>query len=286
MQNTIARPVAVSGFGFWSGRDVRLQFRPAPADSGIVFVRSDLKPVVRIPARVDFREETPRRTTLCLRSARVEMVEHVLAALTGLRIDNCEVWVDAVELPGVDGSSLPFVTALQSAGIVAQAAPRPRLVVTEFTRVGDDEDWIEARPTADFAMSAQYRLDFGIDHPIGRETLRLTITPERFISQLAPARTFILKHEAEWLRQQGFALRVTPRDVLVFDERGLIDNELRFEDECVRHKVLDMIGDLSLAGCDLIGQFVAHRTGHRLNACLVQTLLSRFPVTQPWRASA
>ena len=214
------------------------------------------------------------------------MIEHVMAALAGLRIDNCEVWVDSVEIPGVDGSSLPFVTALQSAGIVAQPAPRPRLVVTEITRVGDDDVWIEARPTADFGMSAQYRLDFGIDHPIGRETLRIAITPERFVTQLAPARTFILKHEAEWLQSQGYALRVTPRDVLVFDEQRLIDNELRFENECVRHKVLDMVGDLALAGCDLIGQFVAHRSGHRLNACLVQNLLARFPVTQPWRASA
>ncbi len=286
MQNTVARPVTVDGFGLWSGRDVRLQFRPAPVDTGIVFVRSDLTPIVRIPARVDCRQDTPRRTTLCHGAARVEMIEHVMAALAGLRIDNCEVWVNSVEIPGVDGSSLPFVTALQSAGVVAQPAPRPRLVVTETTRVGDDEVWIEARPTADFGMSAQYRLDFGIDHPIGRETLRIAITPERFVKQLAPARTFILKHEAEWLQSQGYALRVTPRDVLVFDERRLIDNELRFEDECVRHKVLDMVGDLALAGCDLIGQFVAHRSGHRLNACLVQNLLARFPVTQPWRASA
>ncbi len=286
MQNTIAQPVTVDGFGFWSGRDVRLQFRPAAADTGIVFVRSDLQPAVRIPACVDCRQETPRRTTLCHRSARVEMVEHVMAALAGLRIDNCEIWVDAVEMPGVDGSSQPFVTALQSAGTLAQAASRARLVVTAPIRVGDEQSWIEARPTAEFGMSAGYGLDFGADHPIGRQSYRLTVTPDEFLRQLAPARTFIMKHEAEWLQQQGFARRVTPRDVLVFDEQSLIDNELRFPDECVRHKLLDMVGDLALAGADLMGQFVAHRSGHRLNACLVEKLLQQFPVTQPWRASA
>ena len=286
MQNTIARPVTVDGFGFWSGRDVRLQFRPAPPETGIVFVRSDLKPVVRIPARVDCRQETPRRTTLCHRAARVEMVEHVMAALAGLRIDNCEVWVDAVEMPGVTVRACRSCRRLQSAGIVPQAAVRSRLVVTATTRVGDDEDWIEARPSADSACPCSTDLDFGTNHPIGRETLRQEITPACFVRQLAPARTFILKQEADWLRQQGFAQRVTPQDVLVFDDRGLIDNQLRFPDECVRHKMLDMVGDLALAGCDLVGQFVAHRSGHRLNASLVQALLSRFPVTQQWRASA
>ena len=137
-QNTIARPASVDGFGFWSGRDVRLQFRPAPPDTGIVFVRGDLRPAVRIPARVACRQETPRRTTLCHRDARVEMVEHVMAALAGLRIDNCEVWVDAVEMPGCDGSSLPFVQVLQAAGIVPQPAVRARMIVTAPTRVGDE----------------------------------------------------------------------------------------------------------------------------------------------------
>ena len=142
------------------------------------------------------------------------------------------------------------------------------------------------RPSADLGMSVQYHLDFGTNHPIGRKTLRQEITPACFVRQLAPSRTFILKREADWLRQQGFAQRVTPQEVLVFDDRGLIDNQLRFPDECARHKVLDVVGDLALAGCDLVGQFVAHRSGHRLNASLVQALLSRFPVTQQWRASA
>jgi UDP-3-O-acyl N-acetylglucosamine deacetylase len=285
-QQTIAHPTQVTGFGFWSSQDVSVEFRPAPENSGIVFVRRDLDPVVRIPATVKHRIESPRRTTLAYRSTQVQMVEHVMAALAGLQIDNCEVWVDQPEIPGVDGSSLPFVEALRDAGVVPQKAPRPFLVVSDITRVGDDDCWIEARPVRDRSMSIQYRLDFGNDHPIGRETMRLAITPSRFVRDLAPARTFIMQHEAEWLRQQGLAQRVTTQDVLVFDDHGVMENELRFENECVAHKVLDMVGDLALAGCDLIGQFVAQRSGHRLNAQLVQALLAEYQILDDWRAIA
>ena len=135
-------------------------------------------------------------------------------------------------------------------------------------------------------MSLQYRLDYGPDHVIGRETVRIALTPSRFLRELAPARTFLTRQEAEWLQQQGLAQRVTPQDVLVFGEHGLIDNELRLECECAAHKVMDMVGDLSLAGCDLMGQFVAHRSGHRLNAAMVEALLSEFQVIDDWKASA
>jgi UDP-3-O-acyl N-acetylglucosamine deacetylase len=287
-QRTLARPAEVDGFGFWSGRDTHLEFRPAAPNSGIVFVRRDVQPAARIPVCVENRIESPRRTTLGYRGHHVEMVEHVLAALAGLHIDNCEVWVTAPEIPGVDGSSQPFVEALQAAGIVEQPVMRSFLVVSEVTRVGDDDAWIEARPHRERAMAVQYRLDYGSDHPIGRETLRMTITPDRFVRQLAPARTFIMDDEAAWLRSQGLATRVAPQDVLVFGQQGVIDNQLRFENECVAHKVLDLVGDLSLANCDLIGQFVAHRSGHRLNAQLVEALLSEFQVIRDWtwKASA
>jgi UDP-3-O-acyl N-acetylglucosamine deacetylase len=285
-QRTLAKPVSVSGFGFWSGRDVNVEFRPAPANSGVVFVRRDLQPAVTIPAQLRYRIETPRRTALSRCGVQVEMVEHVLAALAGLEIDNCEIWTDAAEMPGLDGSSGPFVDALQSAGIVVQSAPRRYLVVREVTRVGDDESWIEARPSRNPAMSLQYRLDYGADHAIGRETMRITLTPSRFVRELAPARTFLTWDEAEWLRQQGLAKRVTAMDVLVFGEHGLIEGSLRLANECAAHKVLDMVGDLSLAGCDLIGQFVAHRSGHRLNAALVQALLTEFQIVDDWKATA
>ena len=285
-QQTISRSVSVTGFGFWSGRDVTLEFKPAPVDAGIVFVRSDLEHAPRIPALVENRLESPRRTILAHQGVQVEMVEHVMAALAGLRIDNCEVWLNSAEVPGFDGSSKSFVDALLSAEIVEQDALRSWLLVTDVTRIGDADSWIEARPIRSQKMRVKYRLDYGHDSIIGRETYEATIKPERFITELAPARTFILKQEAEWLRQQGLAERVTPEDVLVFDETGLIDNELRYEDECVRHKVLDLVGDLALAGCDIVGQFVAHRSGHRLNANLAQALLSECQLIQERRVSA
>ncbi len=135
-QRTIARAATVMGFGFWSGRDVQVEFRPADEDTGIVFVRRDLTGAPRIGAVVANRIETPRRTTLSHRGHSVEMVEHVLAALAGLQVDNCEVWVDESEMPGCDGSSLPFVTALDTAGVCEQSSPRPRLIVKNVTRLG------------------------------------------------------------------------------------------------------------------------------------------------------
>jgi UDP-3-O-[3-hydroxymyristoyl] N-acetylglucosamine deacetylase len=263
----------VAGFGYWSGRDVQVEFRPAPPHSGIVFVRRELEPPRRIAADVRQRIEVPRRTTLAGDGTQVEMVEHVLAALYGLAIDNCEVWVDGSELPGLDGSCQPMVEALLAAGIVEHAASRRRLVVTDVTRVGDDETWVEARPTRGSGLTIKYRLDYGSNSPIGRQTIELTISPSVFRTELAAARTFILAEEAEWLRQRGLGQRVTNQDLLVFGPEGPIDNELRMENECVRHKALDLVGDLALARCDLVGHFIAHRSGHRLNAELVKVLL-------------
>ncbi len=272
-QRTLISSAIVEGFGYWSGKDVRVEFRPAEPDTGVVFFRDDLPGRTPIPATVHHRIETPRRTTLSSGGATVEMVEHILAALAGLRIDNCEVHANAAEMPGCDGSSLTFVEALQRAGIVEQDAPRTHLVVTETMRVGDEECWVEASPAARCELSLRYRLDYGADNAIGRETLQLTVTPASFTRELASARTFLLKSEAEWLRSQGLGTRATYRDLLVFDDEGPIDNELRFENECVRHKTLDLVGDLALAGCDLIGRITAHRTGHRQNAELVRALL-------------
>ncbi|MCH8923625.1 MAG: UDP-3-O-[3-hydroxymyristoyl] N-acetylglucosamine deacetylase, partial [Planctomycetes bacterium] len=265
-QRTIAQAVSVTGIGYWSGRDVRVEFRPAAADTGVVFVRGDLPEPVHIPARVRHRIESPRRTTLSYGGASVEMVEHILAALAGLQIDNCEVWVDQPEMPGVDGSSGPFVAALLQAGAVVQAALRSRLVVRETTRLGDESCWIEAGPTSKDVLSVRFHIDYGRDNAIGRQTVQLDVTPTTFREQLADCRTFLLKAEADWLFSQGCGQRATYQDLLVFDEQGPIENRLRFPDECVRHKILDLVGDLALAGCDVIGTITAHCSGHRLNA--------------------
>ena len=273
-QSTLARSCEVAGFGYWSGQDVSVEFRPAEENTGIVFFRSDLPAPNNVAAEVRNRVEVPRRTTLVAGNVRVEMVEHVLAALAGLQIDNCEVHINGVEVPGCDGSSQPFVEALLAAGRTPQESRRPRIIVTDVTRIGDDESWVEIRPVKGNRLAVQYKLDYGPNNPIGKQVYRLDVTPDTFCKELASARTFLLQEEAEWLQQRGLGTRVTPKDILVFGPDGPIDNTLRFEDECVRHKTLDLVGDLALAGCDIVGQVLAYRSGHRLNAELVKQILS------------
>ena len=285
-QRSIARTVSVEGFGYWSGEDVRAEFRPAPPGTGIVFVRGDLSSPVRIPAELANRIDVPRRTVLSRGGVTVEMVEHMLAACAGTWVDNCEIWVDRPEMPGSDGSSLPFVEALLDAGVVEQDADRQQQVIDRVIRVGDDHAWIEARPPDHLGLSLLYGLDYGAGNAIGCQDIELAVTPDSFRYRLAPARTFLLLEEAEWLRSRGLGRRVSYRDVLVFDGQGPIRNSLRFPDECVRHKALDLIGDLALAGRDFVGRFVAYRSGHRLNAELVRVLCGEGAARQVQRKSA
>ena len=271
-QRTISAAASVAGKGYWSGQAVCVEFRPAGPDAGIVFVRRDLEGAPRVPATIAHRTETPLRTTLCAGDAGVDMVEHVMAALAGLQIDNCEVWVDRQEMPGCDGSAAPFVEALLAAGIADQGAVRAQRVVRKVIRLGDEESWIEARPCCSGKTILQHELDYGGGNPIGRQSLEVVLSPELFEKGLASSRTFLFQHEAAALQAQGLGQSVTCKDLLVFGPDGPIDNELRFPDECVRHKLLDMVGDLALAGCDLVGRFIAHRSGHQLNAELVRTI--------------
>ncbi len=278
--------MTVAGFGYWSGLDVHVEFRPAAADTGIVFVRTDLGAPQRVPALVRNRVEIPRRTTLRAHGTAVQMVEHVMASLAGLQIDNCEVWVDRAEMPGCDGSSRPFVDALLSTRRVALPVLRDTVVVTETIRVGDDHCWVEASPHYVGGLSLCYHLDYGSESPIGQQTIDMSLSSETFCDELASARTFILQHEAQWLRDQGLGERVTCGDLLIFNETGPVGNQLRFPDECVRHKALDLVGDLALAGCDIEGRIVAYRSGHRLNAELVQTLLCENAAARQYRRIA
>ncbi len=271
VQNTICRPVTLTGFGYWSSMDVTVEFRPAPENTGIRFVRCDLPGHPVIPALVEHRTQSPRRTSICRGPATVEMIEHIMAALHGLQIDNCEIAVNRPEMPGFDGSSLTFVDALDRAGICPQNAVRSRISVRETLRIGDDEHcWIQIEPCDEF------RITYLLDYPqpqIGRQSFQLSINEQSFRDEIAAARTFLLKHEAQWLLQQGLGARVSYQHVLVFDEQGPIDNKLRFENECVRHKMLDVIGDFALCGHEVMGHVTASRSGHRLNGELVRRLL-------------
>lgn len=272
-QRTLRHAVAVSGAGYWSGRDNTVELLPAPAGAGVVFVRTDVAVPVRIAASVEHRVEATSRTNLAVGGVRVQMVEHCLSALAGLGIDCCVVRVSAEELPGLDGSAQAFVEALDAAGVEDLAAPSVPLVVEETIRVGDETSWVEASPPRFAGLSVEYELDYG-PGPIGRQTLSLRVTPDSYREGLAAARTFISADDAAALRAAGRGLHVTPRDLLVFDERGPIDNPLRWPDECVRHKVLDLVGDLALAGRPIHAHVRASRSGHRLNGALAARLLA------------
>lgn len=269
-ERTIAKPVRLTGFGYWSGEDVEVEFRPAEPRTGYVFVRGDLDPPRKIAASTDLRKDVPRRTNLSDGTVEVQMVEHVLAALAGLQIDNCEIWVNAAEMPGNDGSCIDAVQALLSAEIIEQESERPCIRVDQVIRVGNADQWIEARPADRLIL--KYDMDFGRSGSIERRELEWVADTDSFVSGIAPARTFIMESSAQMLQAQGLGLRASHKDLLVFGDEGPIDNELRFADECVRHKILDMVGDLALAGCDIQGYILAYRSGHRLNATLVQAL--------------
>jgi UDP-3-O-[3-hydroxymyristoyl] N-acetylglucosamine deacetylase len=272
-QRTLRRPASVDGVGYWSGRNVRVELLPAPAGSGVVFVRGDRSVPVRISATVDNRAEATQRTALAVAGVRVEMVEHLMSALAGLGVDCCFVRVSEPELPGLDGSARAFVEAVDAAGIESLGAPAEPLVVDEVVRVGDADSWIEASPPRHPGLSVEYELDYGTA-PIGRQTLSLKVTPDTYRTDLAAARTFISAAEADRLRAAGLGLAATPRDLLVFDATGPIDNQLRWPDECVRHKVLDLVGDLALVGRPLHAHVRARRSGHRLNGELAARLVA------------
>ena len=270
-QQTIRRAVTVVGSGYWSGETCRVELLPAAAGSGIAFVRTVDGVPVRIPLTVENRVEATARTNLAVAGVRVQMVEHVASALVGLGIDCCLVRVSAEELPGLDGSAQEFVAALDEAGLERLGPPLEPLVVREPCRVSEGDAWIEALPPIHPGLSVEYELDFG-PGPIGRQLLAVRVTPETYRTDLAAARTFIMEAEADRLRAAGHAPHVTPRDLVVFGATGPIDNPLRWPDECVRHKVLDLVGDLALAGRPIHAHVRACRSGHRLNASLAARL--------------
>lgn len=271
-QQTLSRPASVQGIGFVTGADIRVQFLPAPPGHGITFTRTD-RPDLDIPARVEFTGLRSRRTALELRGVKIDLIEHALAALAGLRIDNCRVLVNGPELPGCDGSSRAFVEALLEAEVLSLDLPRKSYRIPEDIVIHDGAGGtIRATPCASRSLTIGYDLDYGPGSPIPAQSLTLGIHPGAFIQELAFARTFVLQEEVAALQAQGIGLRNTAKDLLVYGPHGVIDNELRASDECVRHKILDCVGDFALMGCDLIGQIHCERTGHRQNAELIRAL--------------
>lgn len=271
-EHTIAASCEVSGRGYWSGLPVTVRIHPADSGTGVRLVRTDLPGAPTCSVSVATTQQADYRTNLQSGTARFQMVEHLLAALAALEIDNCCVEVNAEELPGLDGSSYAYVEALRFAGLIVQARSRPRLVIRTTHRIEASGSWIEARPSPDGTAHYQYQLEFDPRYPIPSQSYQCRLTPRRFANDIAPARTFVTKEQADNLRDQGVAQHVTHQDLLVFGDEGVIGNRLRFRNECARHKTLDLIGDLSVVGMDLVGSFVSHRGGHRLNAAMARLL--------------
>lgn len=279
-QRTLARQVDVAGFGFWTSQNVIFSFRPAEENSGVRFFRDDLPGSEPIPALVAYRIQKPRQTSLVNGIAQVDMIEHVLAALHGARIDNCDVVVNAAEAPGMDGSSKPFVNALLNAGSVEQSAEKIRLkILAPWTFVPEqkkNDAKIEFLVNDEGRSIYQYTLHYDVPSPIPNQTARFDLqsSSEDFQREIAPCRTFLTMDEANYLRSQGICDRVSAKEVLVFDQNGPIDNQTLFDNECARHKILDMIGDFSLMPFDLEGEIRAQKTGHQQNADALKALLA------------
>lgn len=292
-QQTLAESVSVSGFGFFTNADVTATFHPASEDTGILFVRSDLPGRPEIPATIAYAVERHRRTALGRDNAHVELTEHILAALAGLEIDNCLVELDGPEPPGGDGSAKHFVDALLAAGIVEQSQPAAifeiprRMVVTlgDARIVAEPNDsplanrlarrrGLQVNTGSRYALNLQYDLDFGADSPINRQSARYEVTPETFANEIGGARTFILESEINSLRALGYGEKVTMSDLLVFGEEGVIDNVLRADNECARHKLLDCVGDFALMGARISGKIWANRSGHAANRELIRQLVA------------
>ena len=273
-QQTLKRTVVVSGRGYWSGQENRVELRPAAVNAGIVFVRDDLGGL-RVPATLACRVEASSRTNLLAGAAMVEMVEHLLSSLAGLGIDCCEVGLTAAELPGLDGSAAAYVQAIDQAGIVSLDRPINPLVVTKPILISEPDSpaRIEALPPTIPGLSVSYDLEYP-GQPIPPQQFGTAITPQRYRTELAAARTFLPEEDAQRLQASGRGLTVSTSDLLVFGPAGPIGNTLHWPDECARHKALDVVGDLAIAGRPIWADVRASRSGHRLNAALVAAVLA------------
>ncbi len=265
-QRTVAREVTVSGKGLLLGEEATATILPAPANHGIVFERIDLDPPVQIHASVSNVAKRARRTTLKLGNVSVETVEHCMSALAGLQIDNALIRINGPELPCGDGSAAPFVDPILSVGIQELDAPRRTFQVVEPILVEEGDSMLAAFPSPDQEFHLIFDLDYGPNsHRIKRQVQSFSFHNGDYLNEISRARTYSLKEEAQALWDRGMCRHLTPRDVLVIGDEGPIENQYRFDNEPVRHKIVDLLGDLYLVGCQVFGRFVAYKSGHELN---------------------
>ena len=265
-QQTLAAEAVIVGKGLMLGQEATLRMCPADVDHGIVFERVDLDPPVRIPAQIEYAIDRDRRTAIQSGDAIVETIEHCMSALRGCGVDNVLLQIDAPEVPLGDGSAAAFLAAIEEVGLVTHAAPRNLLHNTEPSILREDEAMLAVFPAGSDEFHALYELDYGHrGDRIPKQAFAFTLETEAFANEVASARTFSLAEEAAALQEQGLCSHLSPTDVLVIGEDGPVENAWRFENEPVRHKVLDLIGDLMLVGAPVCGHFVATRSGHALN---------------------
>jgi len=278
-QRTLKSLVRTVGIGLHSGAKVELVLRPAAVDTGIVFRRVDLDPPVSIPASPLAVNDTRMASTLTQGKARVATVEHLMSALAGLGIDNCVVELSAPEVPIMDGSAGPFVYLIQSAGIREQDAPKRFIRIRQPVQVSDGDKWARLEPYDGFRLS--FHIDF--DHPLLKSNAQqatVDFSTTAYVREVSRARTFGFMREFEFLRSRRLALGASLENAVAVDDYRVLNQDgLRYDDEFVRHKILDAVGDLYLLGRPLLGAYVAYKSGHALNNLLARKLLEE---TSAW----
>ncbi len=299
-QRTLKNMIRATGVGLHTGEKVYLTLRPAAPDTGIVFRRIDLNPPVEIKAEPYAVGDTRLSSCLQKDGVRVQTVEHLMSALAGLGVDNVYIELTAAEVPIMDGSAGPFVFLLQSAGIEEQKALKTFIRVLRSVEVRDGDKWVRFDPHRGFKLD----LSIDFDHPVlerSSQSVCVDFSTTSYVKEVSRARTFGFMQEVEWMREQGLALGGSLDNAIVMDEYRVLNSDgLRYEDEFVKHKVLDAIGDLYLLGHPLIGAFSGHKSGHALNNLLLRRLMEareaweyvRFervedaPAFLPWQAQA
>lgn len=273
-QRTLKNSVSATGVGLHSGKKVTLGLRPAPVDTGIVFRRVDLKPVEEICARAELVHDTRLSTCMEQNGVRVATIEHLMSALAGLGVDNAYIDLDSAEVPIMDGSSGTFIFLLQSAGIVEQSAAKKFIRVKKTVEVRHGDKWVRFEPYHGYKLT--FTIDFA--HPVfagAKQHVVVDLGEESYVRDISRARTFGFMQDVEYMRSQGLALGGSLDNAIVMDDYRVLNADgLRFEDEFVKHKVLDAIGDLYLLGYPLIGAFSGHKSGHALNNALLREMLS------------
>ena len=272
-QRTLKNVIRATGVGLHTGKKICLTLRPAPVDTGIIFRRIDLDPVVELPARPERVGDTRLSTALCEGDASVSTIEHLMSAFAGLGVDNAYVELNASEVPIMDGSAGPFVFLVQSAGLAEQVKPKKFIRIKDVIRVEDGDKSAQFEPFDGFKVS--FSIDF--DHPIFNKSpqkAEIDFSSTSFVKEISRARTFGFMHEVEAMRERGLALGGSQNNAIVMDSYSILNQDgLRYEDEFVKHKILDAIGDLYLLGHPLIGLFSAHKSGHALNNKLLRALM-------------